>query len=372
MHLLSAFRSRRRARGRLALLMATFVAAVAIPTFTSTGVAHAAPVRGYAFLWANQPSNPDPYWPDFNFSANSTGGVNVVDRTSLGAYTVTLPGLGGGGGHVQVVAQGTTSSGQRCKVTGWGGGTEVTVNVICMTGQSTFVDSEFSLSYQHNTWGSYGYHAGYLWSGDANNPSVDPAYSFNSRAGANAITREGIGLYRVYFGSVDTGQGNVQVTAYGGGNNDYCKVRYWNTSGIYIACYDWAGRAVNTRFTVAYTANRSYTGSVTTQGAYGFASDAGNMDWYNLAGPWTWHSNGGAVYARKRNTGRYEVDVSSIPRLNDSLPLVTAYGNNSTTRCRIGTWWVSGAGIRASVVCQSAGGVYTDSSFSFAYLTSYT
>jgi hypothetical protein len=367
MRLLSMPEARRRTRWRLPLLMATVAASMAVPTVAGTGVAEAAAIRGYAFLWANNPGASS-YYPDPAYSANSQGGVNFITRNYAGSYSVRLPGLGGSGGNVQVVAQGTsTSSGARCKVGSWGGDPDIVVNVYCHSGNA-LVDSQFSLSYQHNS-GIWSHHAAYAYSS-----APTGTWGFNSKGGTNTVTNGGTGLYTATFPGVDLNQGNVQVTAYNG-TSDYCKIRYWNTNSAFIACFDWAGRAVNTQFSVAFTANRSYTGPTNTRGSYGFAYNDSNTSWYSLlGGGYGWHSSGGNIWARKLTgtNGQYLVEVSNVPAINDSLPIVTAYGDSTTTRCRIGTWYAYGTGIRASVICQSAGGVLTNSPFSFAFLTSYT
>jgi hypothetical protein len=72
-----------------------------------------------AFTWGSRPTT-DSYVPLAAYTANPVGQPRdvVVTRLSAGHYRVAFPGMGSGGGNVQVTAYGTQSG--DCQVIVWG------------------------------------------------------------------------------------------------------------------------------------------------------------------------------------------------------------------------------------------------------------
>jgi len=172
-----------RMRSRLSLVLVCAAAmAWALP-------AHADPGRAPAILcyvWAENPTATInvPYSPSPTYSYNFVGRdqANKVTRTSIGNYTVTCKGVGGGavgttaaaeaddtaaetaataeekqmsggdkaatwgsGGHVQVTAYGGEDA-DHCKVLGWStGSADFTAFVKCYNNKGKAADSRFDL-----------------------------------------------------------------------------------------------------------------------------------------------------------------------------------------------------------------------------------
>lgn len=98
---------------------------------------------GYA--WANQ-STTASYTPSTSYKFNSSGGTNTISRSGVGAYTLSIPGVGVGGGHVQVSAYGSGTA--ECKVASWfpSGGAQK-VNVRCFSTTGAPVDSLYTVTF---------------------------------------------------------------------------------------------------------------------------------------------------------------------------------------------------------------------------------
>lgn len=99
---------------------------------------------------------------------------------------------------------------------------------------------------------------GYVWANKklASNYTPSATYSYNSSGGKIEINRLGKGRYRVRFrglGGKGKAGGNVQVTAYGGGN-ETAKVVGWSSSGsdfvVTVRCRNAKGKLVDTLYTV--------------------------------------------------------------------------------------------------------------------------
>jgi hypothetical protein len=189
-----------------------------------------------AFAHANLPTGNN-YAPPGGTSWNPAGPIRVF-RFSTGEYQVRFTGLGSrltsNGGHVQVVAVGTGN--QHCKVRSWGGTPNLLVNVGCMTRTGTPVNLKFNVLFlMPND------HLGYAWANSPSSASYTPStfYSSNSGGGGVQITRRGTGLYTVTFNGLGADLldgGDVQVTAYGGGNAQ-CKVESWGSQSVNVRCF---------------------------------------------------------------------------------------------------------------------------------------
>jgi len=154
------------------------------------------------------------------YNYNSSGGTNHIDHDSVGHYIVTLGGLGGQSGNVQVTAYGTTPG--TCRVSYWGTtGVNQPIGVTCRDVAGSFVDKSFNLTYVDGI-GLQGYTTGkyaYFWADKPHAASYLPAslYRSSSSGSGPAVIRMGVGRYTVHLLGITTHGGSVQVTAYGTG-----------------------------------------------------------------------------------------------------------------------------------------------------------
>ncbi len=151
----------------------------------------------------------------------------TITRSAQGPYSVRFAGLGGNGtpgGNVQVTAYG--SGNESCKVVGWSSPNfDFIATVNCFDNNGNLVDTRYTVFV---TWPQAERQLGYVWADQpsASSYSPSPAYAYNGGEGDMTITRSAQGRYSVRFaglGGNGTPGGNVQVTAYGSGN-ELCKV----------------------------------------------------------------------------------------------------------------------------------------------------
>lgn len=211
-------------------------------------------IRGAAYLLADQPTAIGSYTPNPSYNYNSTGATNTVERTGVGRYTATIPGLTKVGGAVQVSAFGSTA--RRCKASDWGStAAGTTVNVLCFDGAGAPLDSEFNLLYARKlplafqsltaTTGIYAY------ASQPSSPSYTTSgpYSFNSAGGPVTAGRIAKGLYQVSATTGDYTTSNVVLSAYGD-NSNYCTIGSWFSISVY--CFAQGGAPAATKFGVGY------------------------------------------------------------------------------------------------------------------------
>jgi hypothetical protein len=218
-----------------------------------------------AYVLADEPSNPS-YTPDTNYQWNSRHNRNTVQRTSMGKYMVTIPGLDLSGGTAQVTAYGYGSS--YCKAEYWFNGQ---VAIGCYSNSGAPADSKFSLNYAagQDPGGLPSFH--YAWTDQpfAANYTPDPNYQLGTRAvspsscaptNTHDLTVEHwvTGRYTVHVPRIPPAQSNVQVSAYGSMAHT-CKVVSWTgeSSGdgtqISVTCFDSSGNPVDSNFVVNYS-----------------------------------------------------------------------------------------------------------------------
>lgn len=198
-------------------------------------------------------------WTNRHF--NSGGGLSTVTRQGS-LYVVRIPGLGSYNGHVQVTA---ADDGTRCKVASWyRSGSDELVQVICWHKGWFNVpeNAPFILTYvnQQNILGlpagvpPAGHESAYAWASQPTSDQYPPSssYAYTSAGSGATASRTGTGWYLMTFTDVNLYDGNVQVTAYGSGQ-EFCNVGYWWGSDVHVQCFDWAGTTVDTYYTVAFT-----------------------------------------------------------------------------------------------------------------------
>ncbi len=189
-----------------------------------------------AFAFANKPTGTN-YAPLASASHNPTGALRVF-RNGIGNYTVRFSGFAtrvtANGGHAQVSGLGTGA--QHCKVASWGpSGSDLHVNVLCYRRTGELVDQKFNVFFA-----TPNPNLAYVWANQPSTNSYSPStfYRSNPSGGAVSISRVGVGRYTVtWSGLALLDGGDVQVTAYGGGNI-VCKVEGWSSIAATVRCFN--------------------------------------------------------------------------------------------------------------------------------------
>jgi hypothetical protein len=204
-----------------------------------------------AFAHAQLPTGNN-YAPLAGASWNPAGPIRVF-RFGTGSYQVRFTNLGSrltsNGGHAQVVQVGPGAP--HCKVGGWGGSPDLVVSVLCFTRAGAPIDTKFNLLFvMPNN------HLGYAWADQPTSGSYTPStfYSSNSGGGAVSITRSGTGRYNVTWNGLSSDLldgGDVQVSAYGGGNAQ-CKVDGWGSQNAVVHCFSPNGTLVDSFFDILF------------------------------------------------------------------------------------------------------------------------
>jgi len=209
--------------------------------------------------------------------------------------------------------------------------------------------------------------AGYVWANDPTAAFYTPnaSYNFNSTDSGDAVntisrTEDATGpLYTVRFPDLGLVGGTVRVTAYGSGSVA-CQVQSWAPLGddqlVWVRCFNNAGTAVNSRFTVAYTNVQSPSDG---ELAYVWASNATAT----LHTPYTPNltyqasSGGGNITITRSATGVYSVHMPGL-------------GNPATTHVQVKVAsWTNAGGI--SVNCFDTDGDAADAWFTLAFTGPY-
>jgi hypothetical protein len=95
---------------------------------------------------------------------------------------------------------------------------------------------------------------GYAWN---DSPSTDATltnngYTYNRSGGAVTVTHDSTGVYTVQFAGLNLNGGNIVVSGYGS-DASWCKVGGWGPSSISVYCFDAAGAATDSYWTIAAT-----------------------------------------------------------------------------------------------------------------------
>lgn len=210
-----------------------------------------------AYVWGNDPTTGF-YTPSESYAFNSSRGAISIKRAGVGDYLVRLPEMASktSGGNLQANAYGTGS--ETCKVVHWvEDGKDLEARVRCFSVTGNPIDARYSVRAQIGSPKRLG---GYVWANDPSSDNYTPSalYAHNAANGAISINRTGIGNYNVRFvnlGGHSSG-GNVQVNAYGDGN-ETCKIVAWGNSGqdlvTNVRCFRPGGAPANTQYSVSVT-----------------------------------------------------------------------------------------------------------------------
>ena len=210
-----------------------------------------------AYVWGNDPTTSF-YTPTESYAFNSSRGAISIKRSGVGDYLVRFPDMAvkTAGGNLQANAYGTSS--ETCKVVHWiEEGKDLEARVRCFSAAGNPADARYSV---RALMGAPKRLGAYAW---ANEPTSDnytpsPLYAHNAANGAISINRIGVGNYNVRFVNLGgrSAGGNVQVNAYGDGN-ETCKIVSWTNSGqdlvTNVRCFRPGGAPVDTQYSVNVT-----------------------------------------------------------------------------------------------------------------------
>lgn len=203
------------------------------------------------------------------YSFNSTGSLNHIDRTDVGHYIVTLGGLGAARGNVQVTprlnlftAAGTRPAGVNpatCNAVGWHPAiADQRVEIQCRESHGSPTDTSFMLTFTDHA-GLKGQGHGkvaYLWANKAVASSYTPSaiYRYSSAGTVPHIARQSIGRYVVSIPGMPKG-GAAVVNAYGSAARR-CQLGAIRTVGspqlVQVRCFDFSGSPADTKFSLSY------------------------------------------------------------------------------------------------------------------------
>ena len=198
------------------------------------------------------------------WSWNSAGGVNAVTQTSVGHYTVSLPGIAFSNASVHVTAYGWGP--EYCKIVSWGTRrftSGIDVNVRCNDTSGNPTNSAFAINYTSSTPRS-GMIGGHAWIDSATTASsfYQSEQDLVECFSASPITVSGfadVNFPDIYDAQIPT---TTLSTAYGD-DGSYCKVRNWLPAGsgytAHTSCFTAAGAEATTRFTSSFMSG-SYPG----------------------------------------------------------------------------------------------------------------
>ena len=229
-----------------------FVISTALLSFSFAGIASAET----AWVWANAQKSAS-YTANAQFSNNPDSGKIHIKRSGPGKYEVKFGNLGGGAkitSNVQVSSYGAGSN--MCKVAGWSpSGNGLTVRVSCFTASGTPSDSQFSALVTYEK-GKAASTSAFAWCSNARATHKAPAKFVSNSKRPVEIKRLKLGHYDAVFTGLTTKSksgGNVQVTAYGQGN-EQCKVKGWRKANrnfvASVACFQPNGAAADSQFSV--------------------------------------------------------------------------------------------------------------------------
>ena len=191
-----------------------------------------------------------------------------------------------------------------------------------------------------------------------------PAYrSYNSTGATNSVFRVFAGRYNVTFPGLGAAgiEGNVQVTAAGGGN-ERCTINDWfESSGnidVDVGCHTPAGDWSDSPFVVSFV-KLPGGAALSADGAY-LRTDPGGAA---LSPGFQW---GAPITESHPATGQYQITLGGVSSLGGTV-VVTTYGW-SRAYCKPANWVVDGADTKINVRCFDPGGAATDTGFSLRYI----
>jgi hypothetical protein len=213
--------------------------------FTQPGVASAARVAAYA--WAHDPGAAS-YAVVSDYAFSASGGAITAERSGVGSYTLTFPGLSLARGVVQASAYGSSA---HCTVALWSGST---AEVHCRNGAGTLVDSAYTLAVYQTGVASRAQSDAFVYaSHPSTNGALGGAYTSNPSALAVQSTRVGPGSYLLRFDAANLSNGFASVTPYF--SSAQCSIVDWSGDQVRVNCYGVganAGVPADSEFTLSF------------------------------------------------------------------------------------------------------------------------
>lgn len=212
---------------------------------------------------------------------------------------------------------------------------------------------------------------GWVW---ANQPDAVAAYtpnasfSYSSAGGAITVTPTATGAYDVAFPALADASGTpTNVTVSGYQTSGTCKVQTWNrvTAIASVLCFDAAGNAANSAFTLLYQERAAPFGSASKGMAFLWAGDPASAS-YTPSAFYNYNSTGGTNTMTRSGVGHYEAALPGLTTVGGHVQ-VTAYGAGAG-RCKVAEWGQDGSGTRVSVLCFDASGAFSDQRFTLLYI----
>lgn len=239
-----------------------------IPASTRFTVSYLATNRqegSLAYLFASGSTE----FANSQYSFNSTGSLNHIDRSDVGRYLVELGGLQDAWGNVQVTARegslttaGATPAGVNpvtCNAVGWHPAiTDQRVEVQCRESHGLPFDTSFTLTFTHHEGlkGLGNAKVAYLWSDKPGRSSYTPShtYRYSSAGMVPNVSRQGTGRYTVTLPGMPKG-GAALVNAYGNVLKR-CQIGAIRTTAtpqrVQVRCFTFSGVAADAKFTLSY------------------------------------------------------------------------------------------------------------------------
>jgi len=326
---------------------ATVTATAGALTATSTIAVRPPPTRAVvAYAWANA-AQAASYTPAPSYAYNAAGGSIKAERSSTGMYSITFEELSLTEGDVQVTAQNVKA---KCNVRGVNGST---VEVGCYDSAGNPVDGRYEISVVRAGIHSAASVVGYALVDDPTSASSTPSAesSYNAAGGAITAERVFLGMYRVRFANL-TDVRNVQVSAYD--SDGFCVFLGLEADAVAVNCYDNAGNAADTRFTVTLIGNDRF--STANVAAYARAHDPASAS-YTPAAEWSFNSAGGPITTTRSATGTYSIKFAGLDLTRGS---VKVSGYDPPHACNVESW----AGDTVEVTCHDTTGAPVDSRYS--------
>jgi hypothetical protein len=199
----------------------------------------------------------------------------------------------------------------------------------------------------------------YAWIYDGNNALVSPNYSLNPSGQTVTASLQSTGVYLVTFPGSGIGVGwDVQTTAYGA-DSHYCKTGSWGGEAVAVLCFDVAGNAVNTRFTVLAISN-----SNDKQISFAWANQPTAAS-YSPDPNYAYNTSGGAITISRSSAGNYGVVFAGLSGVGGTVQ-ITSYGPGNSSCYSNG--WGGSSNFDAFVVCEDTGGNPIDEFFVVAII----
>jgi len=314
----------------------------------------------FYFTWANQ-ANASHYLPNPTYEYHALGSTTSIDHIGVGRYRINwgngsygFYGLNLGGRTVTAY----DNSNDYCILDG---GIQ---EVACYDATGNQKDSRFVASI---TAGRNGDDEPYatVMALEPSNPSYQPTGFYTAANLPVPITRTGVGQYTVQFpgfGAIGTGGGNVQITAnrpFSAGANHRCVVVSWNSTDVFVRCFDPAGALADTAFSLVYHKAEADLRGV----AFAWADNASSSA-YTPSTTYSYNPTGGAISASRSSTGVYSITFAGMGSvgIGGGNVQVTAY-SASDRRCKVNSW----LGDTVHVRCFDTAGNPVDTPYSVFY-----